>query len=157
MSRTLIIAEHDGQNLNPSTAKCANCATAIGLEYDIVVMGSSVGDIAGQAAAIDGTGTVFTIDSEHLASPLAANHASEVAAMAGNYSHILGPSTTYGRDLMPRIAALLGVNQVSDISSVEGTLGEVVGKLYVERHFKPEAKERMQQLVDNLRASLSLG
>ena len=121
MSRTLIIAEHDGQNLNPSTAKCANCATAIGLEYDIVVMGSSVGDIAGQAGAIDGTGTVFTIDSEHLASPLAANHASEVAAMAGNYSHILGPSTTYGRDLMPRIAALLGVNQVSDISSVEGT------------------------------------
>jgi electron transfer flavoprotein alpha subunit len=121
MSRTLIIAEHDGQNLNPSTAKCANCATTIGLEYDIVVMGSSVGGIAQQAAAIDGTGTVFTIDAEHLASPLATNHASEVAAMAGNYSHILGPSTTYGRDLMPRIAALLGVNQVSDISAVEGT------------------------------------
>ena len=121
MSRTLIIAEHDGQNLNPSTAKCANCATAIGLEYDIVVMGSSIGDIAQQAAAIDGTSTVFTIDAEHLANPLATNHASEVAAIAGNYSHILGPSTTYGRDLMPRIAALLGVNQVSDISAVEGT------------------------------------
>jgi electron transfer flavoprotein alpha subunit len=120
MSRTLIIAEHDGQNLNPSTAKCANCASAIGFEYDIVVMGSSVGNIAGQAATINGAGTVIAIDAEHLANPLACNHAAEVVAMADGYSHILGPSTTYGRDLMPRIAALLGVNQVSDISAVEG-------------------------------------
>jgi len=120
MSRTLIIAEHDAQNLNPSTAKCASCANAIGQEYDIVVIGSSVNDIASQAAAIEGTGTVFAIDAEHLANPLATNHASEVVAMADDYSHILGPSTTYGRDLMPRIAALLGVNQVSDISAVEG-------------------------------------
>jgi len=120
MSRTLIIAEHDGQNLNPSTAKCTSCAAAIGHEYDIVVMGSSVDSIAGQATGINGVGTVFAIDAEHLASPLATNHAAEVVAMAEGYSHILGPSTTYGRDLMPRIAALLGVNQVSDISEVEG-------------------------------------
>jgi len=120
MSRTLIIAEHDGQNLNPSTAKCTSCAAAIGHEYDIVVMGSSVDSIAGQATGINGVGSVFAIDAEHLASPLAANHAAEVVAMAEGYSHILGPSTTYGRDLMPRIAALLGVNQVSDISEVEG-------------------------------------
>ena len=119
MSRTLIIAEHDGASLNPSTAKCANCASAIGHEYDIVVLGSSVGDIASQAAAIDGAGAVFAIDAEHLANALAVNHAAEVVAMADNYSHILGPSTTYGRDLMPRIAALLGVNQISDISEVE--------------------------------------
>ena len=120
MSKTLIIAEHDGQNLNPSTAKCASCATAIGQEFDIIVMGASINEIASQAAAIDGTGSVLSIDAEHLANPLAANHASEVVAVAGGYSHILGPSTTYGRDLMPRIAALLGVNQVSDISAVAG-------------------------------------
>ncbi len=120
MSRTLIIAEHDGASLNPSTAKCANCANAIGHEFDIVVIGSSVGDIANQAAAIDGAGSVFAIDADHLANPLAVNHAAEVVAMADGYSHIFGPSTTYGRDLMPRIAALLGVNQVSDISEVEG-------------------------------------
>jgi len=120
MSKTLIIAEHDGANLNASTAKCANCATAIGQEFDIVVMGSSINEIAGQAAALNGASTVFTIDAEHLASPLAANHAAEVVAMADGYSHILGPSSTYGRDLVPRIAALLGVNQVSDISAVEG-------------------------------------
>ncbi len=121
MSRTLIIAEHDGQNLNPSTAKCASCAAVIGQDYDIVVMGSSVDNIAGQATSINGVGSVFAIDAEHLANPLATNHAAEVVAMADGYSHILGPSTTYGRDLMPRIAALLGVNQVSDISEVEGT------------------------------------
>ncbi|MDX2416765.1 MAG: FAD-binding protein [Xanthomonadales bacterium] len=119
MSRTLIIAEHDGKSLNPSTSKCASCATALGQAFDIVVIGTSINEIASQAAAIAGAATVFTIDAEHLASPLAANHASEVVAMADGYSHILGPSTTFGRDLMPRIAALLGVNQVSDISAVE--------------------------------------
>ena len=76
-------------------------------------------DIAGEAASIDGAGIIFTIDAEHLAAPLAVNHAAEVVAMADGYSHILGPSTTYGKDLLPRIAALLGVNQVSDISDVE--------------------------------------
>ena len=120
MSKTLIIAEHDGKDLNPSTAKCANCATAIGQNFDIVVMGAAVDEIAGQAATIEGAATVIAIGAEHLANPLAANHAAEVVAMADGYSHILGPSTTYGRDLMPRIAALLGVNQVSDISAVEG-------------------------------------
>ena len=119
MSRTLIIAEHDGNNLNPSTSKCASCATAIGHEFDIIVMGASVNEIANQAATIDGASTVFAVDTDHLANPLAVNHAAEVVAMADGYSHILGPSTTYGRDLMPRIAALLGVNQLSDISDVE--------------------------------------
>jgi electron transfer flavoprotein alpha subunit len=120
MSKTLIIAEHDGQNLNPSTAKCASCATALGQDFDIVVMGASVNEIASQAAAIEGAGSVLAVDAEHLANPLATNHAAEVVSLADGYSHILGPSTTYGRDLMPRIAALLGVNQVSDISAVEG-------------------------------------
>jgi len=121
MSRILIVAEHDGQNLNPSTAKCASCATAIGLNYDIVVMGSSVADVAQQAAVIEGTDKVISVEAEHLANPIAASHAKEIIAIAGEYSHILGPSTTYGKDLMPRIAALLGVNQVSDISAVEGS------------------------------------
>jgi electron transfer flavoprotein alpha subunit len=119
MSRTLIIAEHDEKNLNPSTSKCASCATAIGHAFDIVVIGTSVNEIASEAATIEGAGTIFTVDAEHLAHPLAVNHAAEVVAMAEAYSHVLGPSTTYGRDLMPRIAALLGVNQVSDISAVE--------------------------------------
>lgn len=119
MSKTLIIAEHDGQTLNPSTQKCASCATALGHDFDIVVLGAAIGGIAAEAATTAGVSGVIAIDAAHLAQPVAANHAAEVLAIADGYSHILGPSTTYGRDLMPRIAALLGVNQVSDIAAVE--------------------------------------
>lgn len=121
MSRTLIIAEHDGQNLNPSTAKCAACASAIGQDCDIIVMGSDIGAIAGQAAAIDGVSKVIAVSAGHLENPLSVNLASEVIAISDSYTHILGPSTTFGRDLMPQIAARLGVNQVSDIAAVEDT------------------------------------
>ena len=120
MSRTLIIAEHDGQTLNPSTAKCVACATAIGNEADVLVLGSDTGSVATQAAAISGVSKVIAIAADHLKNPLAVNDAAEVVAIADNYSHILGPSTTFGRDLMPYIAAKLGVNQVSDISEVTG-------------------------------------
>lgn len=120
MSKILIIAEHNGEQINPSTAKCASCAAAIGQECDIVVLGSGIKEVARQAAAIDGIASVIAIDAEHLAHPLAADHSAEVIALAAQYSHILGPSTTFGRDLMPRIAAKLGVNQVSDIAAVEG-------------------------------------
>jgi len=83
-------------------------------------MGSGIEDIAGQAAAIDGISKVIAVNAAHLADPLAVNLAAEVVATADNYSHIMGPSTTFGRDLMPQIAARLGVNQVSDISEVDG-------------------------------------
>ncbi len=122
MSNILIIAEHDGATLNVSTAKCVSCATAIGGDIDILVAGSGISGVAAEAAALAGVSSVKTMDAEHLAKPLSVNHATEVVAMAGGYSHILGPSTTFGRDLMPRVAALLGVNQVSDIMSVEAPL-----------------------------------
>jgi len=120
MAKTLIIAEHDGQALNPSTAKCVSCAAAIGGDTDVLVLGHGVSAIADEAARIAGVGTVYLTEAEHLAAPLAANWAAEAATLAGGYSHVLGPSTTLGRDLMPRIAALLGVNQVSDIMTVDG-------------------------------------
>ncbi len=120
MSRTLIIAEHDGQALNISTAKCVSCAKAIGGEIDIAVFGNGIDAVAAEAAALDSVGTVFAVNAEHLEAPLAANWAAETLSMAEGYSHLLGPSTTLGKDLMPRIAALAGVNQVSDIMEVNG-------------------------------------
>jgi electron transfer flavoprotein alpha subunit len=120
MSRTLIIAEHDGQDINLSTAKCVTCATAIGNECDVVVLGSDIDGVAAQAAQIEGVSKVIAINAGHLKDVLTVNYAAEVIAMAGDYSHIMGPSTTFGRDLMPHIAARLGVNQVSDIAAVEG-------------------------------------
>ena len=120
MSRILIIAEHDGQALNISTAKCVSCAKTIGGEIDVAVFGNGIDAVAAEAAALDSVGTVFAVNAEHLEAPLAANWAAETLSMAEGYSHLLGPSTTLGKDLMPRIAALAGVNQVSDIMEVNG-------------------------------------
>lgn len=118
MSRILVVAEHDGQSLNLSTAKCMSCAQAIGGDIDIAVLGHQLDAVAGQAAALSGVSRVITIDAPHLAHPLAANWAAEIASLAADYSHVLGPSTTLGKDLMPRLAALIGVNQLSDVMEV---------------------------------------
>jgi electron transfer flavoprotein alpha subunit len=120
MSRILIIAEHDGETLNTSTAKVVSCAQAIGSEIDIAVLGDGIDAVAAQAAKLDSVSKVFAVNAAHLAAPLAANWAVEALALAADYSHVLGPSTTLGRDLMPRIAALAGVNQVSDVMEVHG-------------------------------------
>ena len=122
MAKVLIIAEHDGSALNPSTAKCVSCAAAIdGAEIDIAVLAASAADVAAQAAEISSVSRVLTIERPENEHAVTAVLAPQVAAMAGGYSHVFGPSTTFGRDLMPHVAALLGVNQVSDIMSVEGS------------------------------------
>lgn len=118
MSKLLVIAEHDGTSLNIATAKCVSCAAAIGGDIEIAVFGNGIDEVASQAAALDGVGRVIAVNAEHLEAPLAANWAAEAIALANDYTHLLGPSTTLGRDLMPRIAALCGVNQVSDIMEV---------------------------------------
>jgi electron transfer flavoprotein alpha subunit len=118
MSTILIIAEHDGSNLNLATAKCVSCAAAIGGDIDIAVLGNGIDGVAAEAAALEGVNRVLAVNADHLEAPLAANWAAEAVAMADGYSHLIGPSTTLGRDLMPRIAALCGVNQVSDIMEV---------------------------------------
>lgn len=118
MSKLLIIAEHDGKALNIATAKCVSCAAAIGGDIEVAVLGNGIDAIAAEAATLDGVSRVIAVNAAHLEAPLAANWAAEAVSMADDYSHLLGPSTTLGRDLMPRIAALCGVNQVSDIMEV---------------------------------------
>ncbi|MDJ0709719.1 MAG: FAD-binding protein [Woeseiaceae bacterium] len=120
MSKVLIVAEHDGSSLNPSTAKCVACAASIeGAEIDIVVLAAAAGEIASQAAQIAGVSRVLTLERPENEHPITAILAPQVAALAEGYTHVFGPSTTFGKDLLPHIAALLGVNQVSDIMSVE--------------------------------------
>mgnify|MGYP001819350688 FL=1 len=87
----------------------------------MLVLASSAGDIAAQVSEIAGVSRVLTAERPENDNALAAVQAPQVAALANDYTHIIGPSTTFGRDLMPRVAALLGVNQVSDIMSVEGS------------------------------------
>ena len=75
MSKILIIAEHDGTELNLSTAKCLSCAAAMGGDIDIAVFGQAVDAVAGQAAGLAGVNRVVAVDSEHLSAPMAANWA----------------------------------------------------------------------------------
>ncbi len=119
MSKVLIVAEHDGESLNPSTAKCVACAVQIsGAEIDVVVLSASTASLAAEASKLDAVSRVLTLESSENAQPIAAVLAPQVVALAPAYSHVFGPSTTFGKDLMPRIAALLGVNQISDVMRV---------------------------------------
>lgn len=122
MSKILIIAEHLDGTLNSSTARCVSCARQIGAEaIDVLVLAADPAGIAAQAAQIDGVSQVLTIARAENAHALAAVYAPQIAAAAkGGYSHVLAPSTTFGKDVLPRVAALLGVAQVSDICAVEG-------------------------------------
>ena len=120
MHKVLIVGEHDGKTLNPSTAKCVTCAKGIpDADISIVLLGDDTSKVAAQAAALAGVKFVVRVDRPENAHPLAAVFAPQLAALAAEYTHILGPSTSFGKDLLPRVAALLGVAQVSDLMAVE--------------------------------------
>ncbi len=121
MSRILIVAEHHDGTLNTSTARCVSCARQIGAQaIDVLVLAADASGVAAQAAQIAGVDKVLTLARAENAHALAAIQAPQIAAVARNgYSHLLAPSTTYGKDVLPRVAALLGVAQVSDICAVE--------------------------------------
>ena len=120
MSKVLIIAEHLNGKLNSSTARCVTCAREIKPEsIDVLVLADSPDAIAAEAAKIDGVSNVLTIANAANAHALAAVFAPQIAAVAKNgYSHVFAPSTTFGKDVAPCVAALLGVSQVSDIMKV---------------------------------------
>jgi len=121
MAKVLIIADHDGAVLNPTTAKTIACAAEIAdAEIDVAVFAEPASGPAAEAAALASVHRVLTVERPENARPLAAVLAPQVAAIADGYSHVFGPSTTFGKDLMPRVAALLGVNQISDIMAVVG-------------------------------------
>ena len=121
MSKILVVAEHDGARLNASTAKCVSCASQIaGASIDVLVLAADGAAVAAQAGALAGVGKVLVVENPANVEPLAAVLAPQVAKLAAGYTHVFGPSTTFGKDLMPRVAALLGVGQVSDVMAVDG-------------------------------------
>jgi electron transfer flavoprotein alpha subunit len=120
MHKILIVGEHDGKHVNPATAKCVTCARGVADgEITIVLLGADTAAVAAQAAAIAGVTSVLRVDRPENEHPLAAIFAPQVAALAADYTHVFGPSTSFGKDLMPRVAALLGAPQVSDLMAVE--------------------------------------
>lgn len=119
MARVLIIAEHDGASLNASTAKTLACAVQISDQVEIAVFAADPTAVAQEASQLQGVSRVVTVSAEHNRTALAAVLAPQIITLAENYTHLLGPSTTFGKDLMPRVAALLGVAQISDIMAVQ--------------------------------------
>ncbi|MBB1472864.1 electron transfer flavoprotein subunit alpha/FixB family protein [Luteimonas sp. MC1782] len=122
MAKVLIVAEHFGGKLNASTAKCVTAAQALSPDaIDIVVLAADPAAVAAEAAQIAGVARVLTVANAANEHAIAQVLAPQVAALAAGYTHVFGPSTTFGKDLMPCVAALLGTAQVSDIMAVEGS------------------------------------
>jgi electron transfer flavoprotein alpha subunit len=120
MSRVLIIAEHDGTHLNPGTAKCVSCAAALAdAQITVVVLAKDPATVASQAATLAGVTKVLAVANPANEHPMAAILAPQIAALARDFTHVLGPATTFGKDLMPRVAGLLGAPQISEIMAIE--------------------------------------
>ena len=114
----LVIAEHDNANLKPATLNALTAAQQIGGDIDVLVAGSACQAVAQAAAAVAGVRTVLVADNAAYTHHLAENLSQLVAKLAPNYSHVLTPATTTGKDFMPRAAALLDMNMVGDVMAV---------------------------------------
>ena len=117
----LVIAEHDNASLKVATLNTVAAAAAIGGDIHVLVAGAGCAAVASAAAAVAGVAKVLVADAAQYADQLAENVAALVAARAEGYSHILAPATTSGKNMLPRVAALLDVAQISDIVAVEST------------------------------------
>jgi electron transfer flavoprotein alpha subunit len=115
----LVIGEHDNESLRPSTLNVVTAAKVLGDIVDVLIAGSNCQGAAEEAATVSGVARVLMADDPALADGLAENVAPLIQSIAQNYSHVLAPATTYGKNLLPRAAALLDVQQISDISGIE--------------------------------------
>jgi len=115
---TLLIAEHDNNNISDSVRKAITAAQEIGETIDILVAGKDCNSVADQAAKISGVNKVLICDNEVYSKHLAEPYADLIVSLAGNYNTFIASATTTSKNYMPRVAALLDVPQVSDIISV---------------------------------------
>ena len=115
----LVIAEHDNQSLKAATLNTVAAAQQIGGDIHVLVAGANCQSAAQQASQLNGVSTVKVADAAHYQNQTAENLTALVIANASGYSHILAPATTFGKNLAPRIAALLDVAQISEITGVE--------------------------------------
>src|SRR5258708_3992841 len=115
----LVLAEHDNKTIRKATLNTVAAAEKIGGDIHVLVAGHQAGEAAKAASAISGVKKVLHADAPHLADFLAENVASLLVSIAKSYSHVLAPSTSNGKNIMPRVAALLDVQQISDITAVE--------------------------------------
>jgi electron transfer flavoprotein alpha subunit len=115
---SLVLVEHDNAALKPATLAAITAAQQIGGDIHLLVAGKGCGAVAETAAKIAGIAKVRVADADQYATALAEPLAALIVGLAGDYSHLLAPATTTGKNVMPRVAALLDVAQISDISAV---------------------------------------
>ena len=115
---TLVIAEHDNVSLKGSTANTVTAAVQCGGDVHVLVAGSNCAAAAQAAAQLAGVAKVLVADAAQFADGLAENIAAQVVSIAAGYSHILAPATAYGKNISPRVAAILDVAQISEITKV---------------------------------------
>src|SRR5690606_28830655 len=115
----LIIAEHDNATLKAGTLSAVTAAGAIGGDITILVAGSGSSAVASAAASVAGVNKVLHADNPAYGHQLPENVAALVAELASGYSHILAAATTTGKNILPRVAGLLGVAQISDAVEVK--------------------------------------
>lgn len=115
----LVIAEHDNAALKPAVLNTVTAASKIGGDIHVLVAGQDCSAVAQEAAKIDGVGKVLVADADSYRDGLAENLAALVVSVAKSYSHVLAPATAFGKNMLPRVAALLDVAQISDIVGVE--------------------------------------
>jgi len=115
----LVIAEHENGSLKEATLNTIGAAAQLGGDIDVLVAGSDCAAAADAAAAVAGVSKVKLADSAEYANGIAENVAPLIVDQASGYSHVLAPATTFGKNVMPRAAALLDVQQISDISGIE--------------------------------------
>ena len=115
----LILCDHENGQLSPVTLNAVSAATQIGDEMHLLVAGDQTGNVAKVAASIAGIAKVLVADDKSLKNGLAENLAPLMQSLSGGYSHIMAAATTTGKNVMPRLAALLDVMQISDIIKIE--------------------------------------
>lgn len=114
----LILADHDNATLSPATRAVVGAAGKMGGDIHVLVAGSGAGAVASQAAGLAGVAKVLHADAGHYKDMLAENLTVLMQGIAGNYSHILAAATSVGKDVLPRLAALIDVQQISEIIEV---------------------------------------
>ena len=115
----LVLAEHDNQQLKPGVTNAVAAAQKIGGEIHLLVAGSACSGAASAAAQVAGVAKILVADASHYAGGSPENLAPLLLGIAKNYSHLLASASAYGKNIMPRVAALLDVAQISEIISVE--------------------------------------
>ena len=117
----LVLAEHDNRSLKSSTSHAVTAAQELGDDINVVVIGYGAASVAQAAAQFAGVKKILHVDAPHLEKPTAENVAAELLALirAGGYTHVLAPATAFGKNVLPRVAAVLDVAQISDITAIE--------------------------------------